>query len=326
MLLTGFPHTTRRRSSEDNLILRLLVLALALVGTFLPTGSAVADHECISLEVPIPGGIHIIEECPPHDGEGGGGGGEGDAPAVTCEQTYWPPGTEPTDDTVSGGPFLWYRAIEQREDGSIWGESFFRCTNLDSGEVFDSNWWVCYAVCGGGGGEVPEDVLDGLLLEAMSRVNPPLPGIRHTFDQLADDGTIRAVVNAETWWWSEADNTPIVQVDSDGPVWVRVTASPGPMTVDPGDGTGLLECPGLGVPYNREQSYWDQVPGEPRGACVHVYERAAEAVTATMTVTWMVSYEGFAPGLGNVSGALEPQIRTQTATFAVKEIQSVIVR
>lgn len=33
--------------------------------------------------------------------------------------------------------------------------------------------------------------------------DPPLPGLRHTFDQPADDGTVRAIVRAETWWWAE---------------------------------------------------------------------------------------------------------------------------
>ena len=45
-----------------------------------------------------------------------------------------------------------------------------------------------------------------------------------------------------------------------------------------------------------------------------------------MSVTWTLAYEGFAPGLGAVSGSLGAQSREQTATFSVKEIQSVIVR
>jgi hypothetical protein len=317
----------RRRSRSRGTSIQSSCLAILVAVTALIAVSvrpAAAEHECTEEVVTLPNGkVKIIRVCDPHDDGGGGGGG--DAPTVTCEQTYWPLGTEPSDGTVTGGPFLWYRAIEVREDGSIWGEGYFICTNLDTAEVFEDSWWVCYAACGGGG-PVPGDVLDGLLQEAVARVNPPLPGLRHTFDQPADDGTTRAIVNAETWWWAEADHTSIVQLDTDGPVWVRVTASPGPLTVDPGDGSHVLQCPGLGVPYNRDQSYWDQVPGEPRGACVHVYERSDESVTARMTMTWTLTYEGFAPGLGNVSGALAPQTREQTATFAVKEIQSVIVR
>ena len=314
----------RGGSRSSGRILRGLLLVVVLVTTFVavPTGPARAEHECTEeTEVQPNGKVKIIRVCEPHDGDGGDDGGSND---VSCEQTIWPLGTEPTGEGgLYGGPWLWWRDIVQHEDGSVWGEGYFRCTNLDTGEVFESSWWVCYASCAGGD-PVPEP-LDGLLQEALAQVSPPVPGIRHTFDRPAEDGTTRAVVNAETWWWADEGYSAIVRTDSDGPVWVRVTASPGPLRIDPGDGSGVLQCAGPGLPYNHEQSYWDQVPGGPRGACVHVYEEAAESVTATMSVTWTVTYEGFAPGFGNVSGALVPIIRQQTATFAVKEIQSVIV-
>lgn len=56
------------------------------------------------------------------------------------------------------------------------------------------------------------------------------------------------------------------------------------------------------------------------------YEQVADSVTATMRVTWSLAYEGFAPGLGSVTGSLGTQTREETATFPVREIQSVIVR
>lgn len=314
----------RRGSRSPFRILRGTVAVAALVATFvsLPGAPARAEHECSEeVEIQPNGKVKIMRVCEPHEGGGEDDGGSND---VSCEQTIWPPGTEPTGEGgLYGGPFLWWRDIVQHEDGSVWGEGYFRCTNPEADETFETSWWVCYASCGGGG-PAPES-LDGLLQEALGQVNPPLPGVRHTFDRPAEDGTVRAVVNAETWWWADGNYSAIVRVDSDGPVWVRVTASPGPLRVDPGDGSEVLECAAPGLPYNHEQSYWDQVPGEPRGACVHVYEEAAESVTATMSVTWTVTYEGFAPGIGNVSGALAPMIRQQTVTFSVKEIQSVIV-
>ena len=154
-----------------------------------------------------------------------------------------------------------------------------------TGEEFDANWWVCYLNCDAEStGPTWSDVLDGLLEQAYARVDHPKPGIRHTFDQPADDGTIRAIVRAETWWWAES-YSPVVEEDSDGPVWVRVTATPGPLTIDPGDGSGTFQCDGPGLPYNRNLSYYDQIPGEPRGACVHVYEQVADSVTATLSIT-----------------------------------------
>lgn len=303
-----------------------VALALAvLVATPVP---AQAGHVCSEEVITRPNGtVKIVRVCEPHGDDGGGDGGGGDASDVTCEQTYWPAGTEPAPDApVNGGPYVWWRDIEEREDGGTWGEGYFHCTNNDTAEEYDASWWTCYANCDGGAVVDPRETIDGLLQQALDRVRPPLPGARHTFDVPADDGTVRAVVNAETWWWAEADHGPIVESDSDGPVWVRVTANPGPMTVDPGDGSPSLDCAGVGLPYNHEQSYYDQVPGEPRGACVHVYRSVADAVTATMTVTWAVTYEGFAPGLGNVSGTLPTQVRQESVTFPVKEIQSVIVR
>lgn len=312
----------RRRSRSRRRIVRGLLPVVVLVATFVavPSGPARAEHECTEeTEIQPNGKVKIIRVCERHEGGGEDDGGSSD---VSCEQTIWPLGTEQVGG-LDGGPWLWWRDIEQHEDGSVWGEGYFRCSKADTGETFETSWWLCYASCGGG--DPGSEPLDGLLQEALAQVNPPLPGVRHTFDRPAEDGTLRAVVNAETWWWADGGYSAIVRVDSDGPVWVRVTASPGPLRVDPGDGSEVLECAAPGLPYNHEQSYWDQVPGEPRGACVHVYEEAAEAVTATMSVTWTVTYEGFAPGIGNVSGELAPIPRQQTVTFAVKEIQSVIV-
>lgn len=314
----------------------LVVLSMVVASAVGLSHPAAADH-CTPYLEPDPDGpgTRIVRPCGPgtdagsghgdEDEEGPGGGGDS---AVTCEQTYWPSGTEPSDDApVTGGPHLWWRDIEEREDGSVWGHGYFHCTNTETDEEFDADWWVCYENCSSESpGPTWEEVFDGLLQDAYSRVDIPLPGIRHTFDQPADDGTIRAIVKAETWWWTEMGLSPIVEADTDGPVWVRVTATPGDLTIDPGDGSAVLECEGSGLAYNRNVSYYDQVPGELRGACVHVYQRVAESVTATMSITWTVTYEGFAPGLGNVSGTLEPETREESATFPVKEIQSVIVR
>ena len=314
----------------------LLVAAVVATGTVVVAAPPAAADHCTPYVEPDPDGpgTRIVRPCGPgtdansgHDDESGDGSGGGGGSDVTCEQTYWPPGTEPEDPgEADGGPFYWWRDIETREDGGTWGHGFFECTNHDTGEEFDANWWVCYLNCDSEStGPSWSDVLDGLLQQAYARVDLPLPGIRHTFDQPADDGTIRAIVLAETWWWAE-NYDPVVEEDSDGPVWVRVTATPSPLTIDPGDGSGTFQCDGPGLAYNRNLSYYDQIPGEPRGACVHVYERVADSVTASMSITWTVTWQGFAPGLGPVSGSLGALTSEQIATFPVKEIQSVIVR
>lgn len=289
----------------------------ALVGFAM--SPAVADSHCREerIEDPVTGGVTIRLECDPDDrgGDGGsdeeGGGGGG---GVTCVRTIWP--TPPAEEALT----VWLEIDDRGEDG-VWGHGHFNCSDGS-----ERNWWVCYEFCDGGGpGADGAARVDGVLAEATARVDPPLPGLRHSFDQPAHDGEVRAIVKAETWWWAEDTLDPVVVREDDSPVWVEVTATPAEMTIDPGDGTGEFVCPGPGLAWDFGRSYYDQVPGEPRGACVHVYEALFDSVTATITVAWTVTYEGFAPGLGNVSGTLAPIVREQQVSFPVKEIQSHIV-
>ena len=285
----------------------LLVAALLLLAP-----PAAAEHDCTVVEVPVPGGgYRIVRECRPHNGQGGGGGDGG--PPVTCERAVLLDGIGHVVD----------------EQGRVTRPVEYICSDGTQWEQ-----WECIPAfnpdppgppCGSGPAEDFQQVFDGLLQEAAARLAVPLPGLRHTFDQPSDDGTIRAIVRAETWWWTESSLDPINAYGEDGPVWVRVTAAPGALQIDPGDGSGTLTC-GSQLTYDRNISYYDNVPGEPKGACVHVYQRVFDEVTATMSVSWTVTYQGFAPGLGDVSGSLGTQTRQQTATFPVKEIQSVIVR
>ena len=290
----------------------LLAILIAVAAVLLSAVPAAAEHDCTVVEVPLPGGgYELVRECPPHEDAGGGGGGSG----VTCERSVVLPGA---GHLVDDQGRVTLPVLYVCSDGSEWEQ--WECIpefNPDPpGPACDS---------GDGDEDLEQQAFDGLLQRAVAKVDPPLPGLRHTFDQPADDGTIRAIVQSETWWWAEGALEPITINDADGPVWVRVTATPGVLEIDPGDGSGTLACTSQ-LAYNRNLSYYDQVPGEPKGACVHVYEQLFDEVTATMSVTWTLTYEGFAPGLGAVSGSLGTQTREQTATFPVKEIQSVIVR
>lgn len=310
------------------MLLRLLA-ATATLGALVGIGMspAMADSHCHEERIanPVTKEVTIRLICNPDedggDGDTGGGVGHGGGSGMTCTQTYWPPRTEPLSDApVTGGPDPWWRDIEHR-GGGIWGEGHFNCSDGS-----ERSWWLCYAGdCSGEPGPDGAARVDGLLAEATARVDPPLPGLRHSFDQPAHDGEVRAIVKAETWWWAEDTLDPVVVREDDPPVWVEVTATPAEMTIDPGDRTGAFICPGPGLAWDFGRSYYDQVPGEPRGACVHVYEALFDSVTATMTVAWTVTYEGFAPGLGNVSGTLAPIVREQQVSFPVKEIQSHIV-
>jgi hypothetical protein len=309
MSLTTAPRPHRVAPS----LLAILLVVAAVLGSAAP---AAADHDCTVVEVPLSGGgYELVRECAPHEDAGedageGGGGGSG----VICERSVLLPGAGHLIDDQGR---VTLPVLYVCSDGSDWEQ------------------WECIPefnpdppgpTCGSGDGdEDPAQAFDGLLQRAVAKVDPPLPGLRHTFDQPADDGTIRAIVQAETWWWAEGALEPVTINDADGPVWVRVIATPGVLEIDPGDSSGTLTCMSQ-MAYNRNLPYDDQVPGEPKGACVHVYKEVFDEVIATMSVTWTLTYEGFAPGLGAVSGSLGPQTREQTAAFPVKEIQSVIVR
>lgn len=314
-LMTSPPRRRPGRTAPGGRTVHALVLAVG--AALLATAPAAAEHNCTVIEIPLPGDEYeLVRECPPHQdsGDGGGGGGGGGGSGVTCEQSFVLDGRGHLLDD-QGRVIKPVRYV--CSDGTEWVQT--ECVpalNPDPpGPACDS----------GAAGPTPRQVFDGLLQQAAARVDVPVPGLRHTFDQPADDGTIRAIVRAETWWWAERSMAPIVVDDQDGPVRVRVTATPGTPKIDPGDGSGTLTCASQ-LPYNRHVSYYDQVPGEPRGACVHVYEQVLDRVTATMSVTWTLTYEGFAPGLGAVSGSLGTETREQTVDFPVKEIQSVIVR
>jgi hypothetical protein len=289
------------------------LLAVLVSAVLLPTAPAAAGHNCKVVEVPVPGGgYEIVRDCPPHEGQGGGGGGGGGS-GVTCERFVLLDG----------------RGHIVDEQGRVVRQVQYVCSD-------GSRWerWECIPAlnpdppgppCGDEPQRDAQQIFTGLLQQAAARVDPPLPGLRHTFDQPADDGTVRAIVRAETWWWAEESLEPIVADVSDGDVSVRVTATPGALEIDPGDGRGAFTCTSQ-LAYDRNTSYYDQVPGEPKGACVHVYQQVFDEVTATMSVTWTITYQGFAPELGGLSGSLGTQTRQQTASFPVKEIQSVIVR
>lgn len=294
---------------------RALVVLMVVAALLLPAAPAAAGHSCTVVEVPLPGGgYRLVRECPPHGGQGGGGAGGGGGSGVTCERFV----------RLEG------HGLIHDEQGRVIRPILYSCSDGTTWEQ-----WECIPElnpdppgppCGDDARQNAEEVFAGLLQQAAARVDPPLPGIRHTFDQPADDGTIRAIVRAETWWWAEEPLEPIVADASDGAVSVRVTATPGALEIDPGDGSGSFACTSQ-LAYDRNTSYYDQVPGQPRGACVHVYQHVVDEVTATISVIWTLTYQGFAPELGGLSGSLGAQTRQQqTATFPVREIQSVIVR
>jgi hypothetical protein len=269
--------------------------------------------------------VEIIRICDEEDdgdagdGSGGGdGGGSGGGGEITCTQVVWPP--ELVQDPDGADTFVWWRT-EHRDDGGTWAEGYYECSDGTT-----RTWWSCIA--GDCAGEPPvsepdwEATLDQLVEQASAAVELPEVNIQHSFDQPGPNGDVRWIVQAEAWWWVDAEAwDPVVESDADGPVWVEVTATPDDLTIDPGDGSPIVSCDGPGLAYRQDVSYYDQ-EGDPR-ACVHVYRETAEEVTATASMSWTVTYTGATPA-GTVSGTLSIQTREQLVSAPVREIHSVI--
>lgn len=317
--------------------LRAALVAIMLV-LIAASGAGAQEQNCRWERRQVsPGVFKLVLVC-----DGGGGGGPVTPPPIgddPPDNDEGPPPADPVGDLPpqpvctdqgANAPDADSLFREVRADGSTWVQHLFRCEYPD-GRVATETRMICIDNCPaadpGGGGPAPVPVwrsVPDLRLEALGKVDPSEPGVRHSFDAPAESGDVRAIVLAEQWWWAEGQLQPISGRAADGPVWVEVTATPGDMLIDPGDGSGSLSCATPGVAYNRNVSYYDQTPGEPRGACVHVYESLSEAMTATMSITWTVTWEGFTPVSGAVSGTLDPIVRSQSVTFPVREIQSVI--
>lgn len=317
------------------MLVRILVAAVALV--LVVPSLAAAQGRCRTERVEVTPGVFVLREiCTgtgdpdiprPTDGGDRRDGGDVDRPADPVVDR--PDVPQPVCNDL--GPIAPGSGRETRDDGSVWERRLFRCES-PRGVLTTENRLVCVSSCpaasdqSDGGGPPPPAYrsVPDLRLEALGKVDPSMPEVRHSFDQVAESGDVRAIVLAEQWWWLESPPAPVTARAEDGPVWVEVTATPGEMVLDPGDGSGPLTCEAPGVAYDIDVSYYDQIPGEPRGACVHVYEQTSEATTATVSMSWEFAWEGSTPSSGAMSGTMAPIARSESVTFPVREIQSVI--
>jgi len=78
---------------------------------------------------------------------------------------------------------------------------------------------------------------------AQARIEPPVP----TVGASPNGADIIGIVQVPTWFWSESSWEPITETESQGGVTVTVTATPGSLTFNPGDGKEPAVCVGPGV-------------------------------------------------------------------------------
>jgi hypothetical protein len=127
------------------------------------------------------------------------------------------------------------------------------------------------------------------------------------------------LVGVRTWFWTSSPWVSLVASASAGGVTATATATPVLLTVDPGDGSGVVRCDGPG-------EVW--VPGRGSGEsdCAHVYTNRstvgdpAGVFVARVSITWSVAWTA-TDGDG---GELDPIVTSTDVPVVVQEAQAVI--
>lgn len=151
----------------------------------------------------------------------------------------------------------------------------------------------------------PDPVLT-LLEQAAATLSIPLPNIATTPPR---GGT--QLVGLPVWFWS-TNHQPTSATASITDLSATITAIPGPLAIDMGDGTTLI-CPTGGTPYK------PALPSSSQSSdCSAPYDRNA-TYTVTASVTWTLTWTA----TNGQSGTLPAATRTTTFTLAVQQAQGV---
>ena len=124
-------------------------------------------------------------------------------------------------------------------------------------------------------------------------------------------------VNLWTWFWADPSiwdqQTKTV---SDGQTSATATARPTTLVIDPGDGNDPVTCKGPGRPWHATDA--NNTPTD--GGCGYMYRHVSTGrpVTATVSVTWSVSWTGS----DGQAGAFDPMQTQASMQFVVEQIQA----
>ena len=150
------------------------------------------------------------------------------------------------------------------------------------------------------------DPLTMLVEQARSTIVIPLPDLA-TAPPLG--GT--QLVGLPIWFWSDNHHPTSVTASIPG-LSATLTATPGDLRIDLGDGTRFT-CPGGGTRYDPDRSHREQ-----RSTCARPYDRhGTHRVQATVvwTLTWVAT--------NGQAGTLPAVTRTTTADVDVQQAQAV---
>ncbi|TDC53634.1 hypothetical protein E1212_05560 [Jiangella ureilytica] len=258
----------------------LLLAAVTLVGTTVITlvqVSPAAAEDCWQQVETSPGVYEYVNTCAGDDGEGegddGGDGGDDGGGSTEpecylgredifdydwsyCEgelscYVYSPPPTAPT-------PEDWPEKPAGTPDGAVYAVLTCFTQPPEEDVVIYENLWL----------EPPEDVInwEQEAVQAFGQLVAP------DFD-LAFNPPAKSYVTLDTWYWAEGATDG--EIEGTSAAGLVATATPERLEVQPGDGSGTLNCP-----FSVTQS----------DACSYVYEKAS--VNGTATVDGEPAYAG----------------------------------
>jgi hypothetical protein len=213
-------------------------------------------------------------------GGGGGGGGGGDA----CRLVPLPSGYPDPYPAPKGEKWMWIICQMTEQTGLVLVPTGSTATNP---------------------GVTPQE----LLQEALAELSVPIPK-----PATAPPRGHAGLVGLPEWVWLPASQwQPVTAEAAVGPVWAKVTAVPGKLTIVPGGGLPDRSCNGPGTAYN------PKLPASAQHTdCSYTYTQSSDlqpghAYQVSVSVTWTATWTG-SDGSG---GAVNPPL-TETTTFPVR--------
>ena len=279
-------------------------------------------------------GVETAEEdrgtaAPPAATTSGGGSG-GTSPAV-C--TVTPSGTViPCQD----GEAWWVQdmqcyaeALAQQppKDSPVWGGhtdgDIYNCLFYTGGGAFPgTNGFTFWSATPPAAPAAVDPAV--LAQQALSTLTVPSPTTGRYPAGTLQDGQPFTVVNAYTWFWTDPGSFRALTARADaGGVWAEASVTPTALSFTPGDGAAAVSCPGPGVAWQPGNGVWAASPA----GCDYRYPHSSihqpdGRVTAMYGVQWSVTWTSST----GATGTLPDLTTTSNATFAVAEVQSVVIR
>ncbi|WP_146057071.1 MULTISPECIES: hypothetical protein [unclassified Streptomyces] len=287
----------------------VLLVAMVLFSTTLVLSAgeqAAANGRCADADrvaVTYPGGS-IRYVCPGGSGgsggDGGGGGGGGSA-TPTCDLSLVEGlGREDASYFCEGeyACFVNFPSVVYPDPDDAPGEpptedSVYTYKSCRTGDGEQNNEWGWFTPDGPTVAELAWEAYGSLVVPEFSLVfNPPQ----------------RSVIFIDTWWWAEGPTDAAVRGSSAG--GVVAIAEPNRIEVDPGDGTGVIDCAWV---TSRSDS------------CTHVYAKSdASGYPARARLVYDVRFEngGAALDVPGLPDSLESG--WQETSVPVHEVQAIV--